>query len=73
MVKKRKCKASKSKIRIFISLIIFGSVTVALGYDCLSNILKIQGMKNEKKQLQEQLVSLQEEKEELEKIDNIVL
>jgi len=66
MVKKRKRKASKSKIRIFISLIIFGSVTVALGYDCLSNILKIQGMKNEKKQLQEQLVSLQEEKEELE-------
>ncbi|MBQ2872673.1 MAG: septum formation initiator family protein [Bacilli bacterium] len=66
MSKKRKRKASKSKIRIFISLIIFGSVLAALGYNCLTNILKIQKMENEKKVLQEQLVSLQEEKELLE-------
>lgn len=66
MVKKRKRKTSKSKIRIFISLIIFGSVTCALGYNCLSNILKIQDMKNEKEELQEKLVNLQEEKETLE-------
>ena len=64
--KRRKRKASKSKIRIFISLIIFGSVTAALGYNCLSNILQIQSMKEEKENLQKQLVTLQEEKESLE-------
>lgn len=66
MVKKKKRKTSKSKIRIFVSLIIFGSVTAALGYNCLTNVLQIQAMKEEKKNLQEQLVSLQEEKESLE-------
>lgn len=66
MNKKRKRKASKSKIRIFISLIIFGSVTCALGYNCLCNILKIQDMKEEKVDLQNKLISLQEEKETLE-------
>jgi len=66
MGKKRKRKASKSKIRVFIFLIIFGSVTAALGYNCLSNILQIQTMKKEKKDLQNQLVNLQEEKETLE-------
>lgn len=66
MAKKKRKKASKSKIRIFISLIIFGSVTAALGYNCLNNVLQIQKMKKEKRNLQEQLVSLQEEKESLE-------
>lgn len=66
MGKKRKRKASKSKIRIFISLIIFCSVTAALGYNCLNNIIKIQSMKKEKEDLQNQLVTLQEEKESLE-------
>lgn len=66
MAKKRKRKNIKSKIRIFVSLVIFGSVTVALGYNCLSNILQINDMKEEKKNLQNQLVSLQEEKETLE-------
>ena len=66
MGKKKKRKTSKTKIRIFISLIIFGSVTVALGYNCLTNILKIKDMNNEKKKLENQLVSLYEEKEILE-------
>ena len=66
MGKKRKRKTSKCKIRIFISLIIFGSVISALGYNCLNNIIKIQKMKDEKDKLQEKLVSLQEEKESLE-------
>ena len=66
MGKKRKRKTSKSKIRIFISLIIFGSVTAALGYNCLTNILKIKDMHDEKKKLEGQLVSLKEEKEVLE-------
>ena len=66
MGKKRRRKPFKSKIRIFVSLIIFGSVTAALGYNCLTNILKIQDMNNEKKELENKLVSLQEEKEILE-------
>jgi len=66
MGKKKKRKTSKSKIRIVLSFIIFGSVTAALGYNCLTNILKIQDMNNEKKKLETQLVNLQEEKEILE-------
>ena len=70
--KKRKRKVSKSKIRILISLLIFCFITMMLGYDCLSNILQIQSMKKEKKDLQEQLVVLQEEKEVL-KNDILIL
>ena len=66
MGKKKKRKTSKSKIRIFISLIVFGSVTAALGYNCLTNLIKIHEMKNEKKELEQKLVGLQEEKEILE-------
>lgn len=66
MGKKKKRKASKSKIRVFIALIIFGSVTAALGYNCLNNILQIQAMNREKKNLEKELISLQEEKESLE-------
>ena len=66
MAKKKKRKTSKSKIRIFISLIVFGAVTGALGYNCLTNITKIQEMKKEKKELESKLIILQEEKEILE-------
>lgn len=65
-MKKKKRKASFSKIKILLSILVFTSVTMALGYNCLSNILKIYAMKNEKKQLETQLVNLQEEKEMLE-------
>lgn len=66
MAKKRRRKASKAKIRIFISLIVFCSVTVALGYNCLTNIIQIQNLRNEKENLENKLVVLQEEKEMLE-------
>lgn len=66
MAKKKKRKTSKSKIRIFVSLIVFGAVTTALGYNCLTNIMKIQEMKKEKKELESKLIVLQEEKEILE-------
>ena len=66
IVKKKKRKASISKIKIFFSIIVFTSITAILGYDCLINILKIYDMKNEKKSLEEKLVVLQEEKEVLE-------
>lgn len=65
-MKKRKRKASFSKIKILLSVLVFTAITAALGYNCLTNILKIYDMKNEKKQLEIQLVSLQEEKEILE-------
>lgn len=64
--KKRKRKASKSKLRIFICLIVFVSITGMLGYDCVNNIKKINEMKKEKKNLQEELIVLKEEKEILE-------
>ena len=64
--KKKRRKTSKSKIRIFLSLIIFGSITVALGYNCLTNIIKIQNLRNEKENLEGKLLVLQEEKEVLE-------
>ena len=66
MKKKRKRKASLSKIKVLFSVLIFASVTTILGYNCLTNILKIYDMKHEKKQLEEKLVNLQEEKEILE-------
>jgi len=65
-VKKRKRKASFSKIKLLFVFVVFASITMTLGYNCLSNILKIYDMKNEKKELESQLVSLQEEKEVLE-------
>lgn len=64
--KKRKRKASKSKLRILFCLIIFSCITGMLGYDCFNNIKKINEMKKEKKSLQNELVVLQEEKEILE-------
>ena len=64
--KTRKRKASKSKLRIFICLIVFVSITGMLGYDCVNNIKKINEMKKEKKNLQEELIVLKEEKELLE-------
>lgn len=66
MGKKKKKKTLKFKVKILFSLIIFGAVTAALGYNCLNNILQIKKMKEEKKELQEELVLLQEEHESLE-------
>lgn len=60
-VKKRK--ASKHKIRIFISLIVFGAITISLGYNLFDNVRSIQKMKKEKITLNEQISDLQKEKE----------
>ena len=66
MVKKKRKKTVKSKIRIFFALVVFGTVISLLGYNCLTNVIKIQKLKNEKDVLEEELVSLKEEKEILE-------
>ena len=66
MGRKKKRKASKSKIRVFMSFVVCCFITVALGFNCYNTISKIQDMKKEKKNLENQLVVLEEEKETLE-------
>lgn len=66
MGKKKKRKASKCKIRIFISFVAFTLVIAALGYNCLDIIFKINDKKEEKEILENKLVTLREEKEALE-------
>ena len=65
MTKKRR-KASKYKIKFFFAFIIFSVITTVLGYNLFSNIVAISEMKNEKKALKNKIVTLQEEKKELE-------
>lgn len=66
MNKKKKKKIFKSKVRIFITFIIFGLLFSMLGYDCLSNIKKINELKKEKILLNSKIFDLQSEKEILE-------
>lgn len=66
IVKRRKRKPSFLKLKILLSVLVFTAITGALGYNCLSNILKIYDMKQEKKQLETKIVDLQAEKEMLE-------
>ena len=66
MGKKKKRQASKSKIRVFFTIIAFVFVVAVLGYNCFDTVAKIQEMKKEKKNLENQLVTLKEEKEQLE-------
>lgn len=65
MTKKRR-KTSKYKIRFFFAFIVFGGITAVLGYNLFSNIIAINRMKVEKKELKEKVVSLEEEKKVLE-------
>lgn len=65
VVKKRKM-SIVAKIRVFFTVIIILVVVSMLGYNCLCNVLKIIDMKNQKVNLQEKIVKLDEEKEELE-------
>ena len=63
---KKKRKVSKRKIRFFFAFIIFAGITSILGYNLFSNIANIRRMEVEKKELSDKIVSLQEEKKELE-------
>ena len=65
VVKKRKM-SLVAKIRVFFTVIIILVVVSMLGYNCVCNVLKIIDMKNQKVNLQEKIVKLDEEKEELE-------
>lgn len=65
MTKKKK-KTSKHKIRLFLAFIVFGGITVILGYNLFLNVMSINRMNLEKKELREKIVSLEEEKKVLE-------
>ena len=64
MAKKKK-KNKKAKIRIFLFFLLFGSVTVYLGYNFFSNINMILEINREKQELQNKLANLQDEEENL--------
>ena len=64
--RKKKKKVSFGKVRIFVSLIVFGVVTFALASNCYENIKLIKKMKKEKETLETQVVVLKEEREILE-------
>ena len=64
--KKKKRISFRQKFRIFIALIVFGTVTFGLGYNLFMNVVNIKRMKSEKNDLKNQIVNLEEEKKELE-------
>lgn len=63
---KKKKKASKCKIKIFLALIVFGTITGCLGYNLFNNILNIKRMQEEKKELVAKIDDLEKEKKSLE-------
>ena len=61
-----KKKRSRFKIKFFFAFVIFTCITAVLGYNLFSNILSIKKMIIEKKNLKEQIVTLENEKKVLE-------
>ena len=57
----------KSKVRIFISLVVFGSITASLLYNCAYNVMKIFELKQEELRLKEEQITLDSEHDILEK------
>ena len=62
----RKKKRIKHHIRFMFAFMVFGAITAILGYNLLSNIIDINKMKIEKRELQDKIVDLEKEKEVLE-------
>ncbi len=62
----KKKKASKRKIRYFLALVLFSGITAILGYNLFSNVVAINKMRIEKKELASQITSLEDEKKNLE-------
>ena len=54
------------KCRLFVFVLLFFSFVSILGYNCVGNLIKLNELKNEKEELEEQIVSLIDEKENLE-------
>lgn len=64
---KKKKNRLKSKVRIILSLIVFGSITASLLYNCAYNVIKIFELKEEEKRLKQEQVTLGTEYDDLEK------
>lgn len=65
-MKKRRNKSSKHKIRMFFAFVIFGGITVVLGYNLFNNLMSIREMNVEKKELKNKIADLEKEKKVLE-------
>ena len=65
--KKKKKNTLKSKVRIFISLVVFGSITASLLYNCAYNVMKIFELKQEELRLKDEQITLDSEHDILEK------
>ena len=66
MKKRKKKKASLHKIRMFFAVLVFGGITMVLGYNLFCNLAMINKMSIEKKELKSKIVTLKEEKKKLE-------
>lgn len=66
MTKKKKRKASKYKIKLFLAFLVFVSITSVLGFNLYSNISNIRKLALQKKELNEKITMLKEEKQDLE-------
>ena len=63
---KKNYKKKKFKFKFFLAFIVFGSITAVLGYNLFCNIMTINDMNKEKKELKEKITKLEQEKEVLE-------
>ena len=68
MSKHKKIRKTNSHIRmrLFVVLPLFLILIVFLAYSCGNNVIKLMELRNEKKDLEKQLVMLTDEKEDLE-------
>ena len=57
--------SKKARLRILLFFVFFGSITLYLGYNFFSNVNKIMDIKEEKKLLENKLVSLHNKEVEL--------
>ena len=65
MAKKKK-KSLKYKVRYFLAFLVFSGITAVLGYNLVTNVMAINKMKVQKKELSSQLSKLEDEKKVLE-------
>lgn len=66
MVKKKHKYTKKTKGRMLIIFLFFGTIIFTLGYTLFNNLQQINSMSNQKKELKKEKTSLKEEQESLE-------
>jgi len=65
-MKKKKKKHIKYRVRFIFAFVVFSSITTMLGYNLVCNIMSINEMNIQKKELKDQIANLENEKEVLE-------